>query len=65
MTDFIRDFWEGQAKQHGASHEASWGDSYAIALEIEAIARYLKDGQTVLDVGCANGYSAFQQLERC
>ncbi len=64
MTDFIRDFWEGQAKQHGASHEASWGDSYAIALEIEAIARHLKDGQTVLDVGCANGYSAFQQLER-
>lgn len=64
MTDFIRDFWEGQARKHGASHEASWGDSYAVALEIETIARHLSDGDTVLDVGCANGYSAFEQLAR-
>jgi ubiquinone/menaquinone biosynthesis C-methylase UbiE len=64
MTDFIHDFWESQAKKHGTSHEASWGDSHAIALEIEAIAGHLRDGDTVLDVGCANGYSAFRQLER-
>ena len=64
MTDFIHDYWESQARKHGASHAASWGDHYAIALEIETIARHLRDGDTVLDVGCANGYSAFQQLER-
>ena len=64
MTDFIRDFWEGQGRLHGASHEASWGDSFAIALEIETVSRHLADGDTVLDVGCANGYSAFHQLER-
>jgi ubiquinone/menaquinone biosynthesis C-methylase UbiE len=64
MTDFIRDYWEEQGRRHGASHDASWGDTHAIALEIETIAAHLADGDTVLDVGCANGYSAFQQLER-
>ncbi|HKA42649.1 MAG TPA: class I SAM-dependent methyltransferase [Burkholderiales bacterium] len=64
MTDFIRDYWEAQARKHGTSHEASWGDSLAIALEIETISRHLADDEAVLDVGCGNGYSAFQQLER-
>lgn len=64
MKDFIREYWEGQARKHGAAHEASWGDNFAIALEIDTIAGHLKDGDEVLDVGCANGYSAFKQLER-
>jgi len=64
MSDFIRDYWEGQGRTHGTSHVASWGDSHAIALEIDTVARHLADGDTVLDVGCANGYSAFRQLER-
>jgi ubiquinone/menaquinone biosynthesis C-methylase UbiE len=64
MNDFIRNFWEGQARRHGASHEASWGDAHAIALEIDTISAHLTDGASVLDVGCANGFAAFRQLER-
>jgi ubiquinone/menaquinone biosynthesis C-methylase UbiE len=64
MTDHIHDYWEGQARKHGAAPDASWGDVHAIALEVETISRHLADGDSVLDVGCANGYSAFQQLER-
>lgn len=64
MTDFIHEFWENQAAKYGTSHTASWGDNWAIALETDTIARQLKDGDMVLDVGCANGYSAFEQLER-
>jgi ubiquinone/menaquinone biosynthesis C-methylase UbiE len=64
VTDFIHQFWEKQASQHGVSHVASWGDNWAIALETDTIARHLKDGDAVLDVGCANGYSAFEQLGR-
>lgn len=64
MTDTIRDYWEGQARQHGPAPAASWGDTLAIALEIDTVSRYLADGDTVLDAGCANGYSAFHQLER-
>jgi ubiquinone/menaquinone biosynthesis C-methylase UbiE len=64
MMDFIHEFWESQGRQHGQAHAASWGDNFAIALEVETIAKHLKDGDEVLDVGCANGYSAFMQLER-
>ena len=64
MADFIHEFWEDQAGRHGASPEASWGDNWAIALEIETVAKHLDDGDTVLDAGCANGHSAFAQLER-
>jgi len=63
-TDFIHDFWESQARQHGISHEASWGDSYAVALEIDTIAAHIADGDAVLDVGCANGFSSFEQWTR-
>ena len=64
MADHIREFWESQAARHGASHEASWGDSWAIALEIDTVAQHLADGDAVLDAGCANGHAAFAQLER-
>lgn len=64
MADFIRDFWEAQASRLGASPEASWGDNWAIALEIDTVAKHLDDGDAVLDAGCANGHAAFEQLAR-
>jgi len=64
MTDFIREYWERQAKQHGPSHKASWGDNFMIALEIDTVAQHLADGQTVLEAGCANGHAAFEQFTR-
>ncbi len=62
--DFIREYWENQARVHKDSHVASWGDNFMIDLEIETIGAHLQEGAHVLDVGCANGYSAFQQIER-
>jgi ubiquinone/menaquinone biosynthesis C-methylase UbiE len=35
-----------------------------IELEIDAVGEHISSGDHILDVGCANGYSAFQQLER-
>ena len=64
MTDFIHNYWERQADTHGASHEASWGDTFMIALEIDTVSRHLADGQTVLEAGCANGHAAFEQMAR-
>jgi ubiquinone/menaquinone biosynthesis C-methylase UbiE len=61
MTDFIKDYWEKQAQIFNSSHEASWGDNFMIDLEIETIGKHFRDGQNVLDVGCANGYSTFRQ----
>ena len=64
MSDFIKQTWDNSAEKHKDSHWASWGDKYAISLEIDNIAQYIKDNDNVLDVGCANGYSTFEQLER-
>lgn len=55
--DEIRAFWEASADAHGEAPEASWSDVRAIELEIAEIAGRLRDGDRVLDAGCANGYS--------
>lgn len=56
----IRGYWTAQAEEHGQSQAASWSDIHAIELEIRVISGYLSDGDRVLDVGCANGYSTAQ-----
>lgn len=53
----IQKYWMDQAAEHGQSPAASWSDVWAIELEIKAIADRLEDGDSVLDIGCANGYS--------
>jgi SAM-dependent methyltransferase len=57
-------FWRGQAEIHGQSHAASWSDRYAVELEIEQLARRIEDGDRVLDIGCANGYSTLRLASR-
>jgi ubiquinone/menaquinone biosynthesis C-methylase UbiE len=61
--DHIKDYWSSQGKEHGSSHWASWGDNWMLDLEIETIGAHIKDGDKILDVGCANGYSTFHQYE--
>ena len=61
--DHIKEYWELQGKTHVDSHWASWGDNWMIDLEIETIGKHITDGDSVLDVGCANGYSTFRQAE--
>jgi len=61
--NYIKDYWESQGMSHGESHWASWGDNWMLDLEIETIGAHISDGDDVLDVGCANGYSTFRQYE--
>ena len=61
MSDFIKDFWNGNAEKYKGSHQASWGDENAIKLETQNISSYIKDGDSVLDVGCANGFASIMQ----
>jgi len=56
----IRDFWRRQAVEHGQSPSASWSDHRVIEMEIRELVHRLEDGDKVLDVGCANGYSTIQ-----
>lgn len=61
MSDFIKDFWDSNAEKYKGSHEASWGDGFAIRLETQNIASHIRDGDSVLDVGCSNGFAAVIQ----
>lgn len=56
----IKEFWTRQALEHGQSPSASWSDHRVIEMEIRELLRRLNDGERVLDVGCANGYSTLQ-----
>jgi len=56
----IREFWRRQAVEHGQSPSVSWSDHRVIEMEIRELVRRLDDGDKVLDVGCANGYSTVQ-----
>ena len=56
----IREFWTQQAREHGQEPTASWSDRMLIELEIRTISERLRDGDRVLDVGCANGFSTVQ-----
>lgn len=62
MSDFIKNFWESQAIKHESAQSASWGDDHAVNLEIDNIGKYIKEGDVVLDMGCANGFASFRQL---
>lgn len=53
----IREFWVQQSRLHKLSPAASWSDRMVIEMEIRELLKHLEDGDRVLDVGCANGYS--------
>jgi ubiquinone/menaquinone biosynthesis C-methylase UbiE len=56
----VHEFWTRQAQEHGQSPSASWSDHRVIEMEINEITKRLDDGEHILDVGCANGYSSLQ-----
>src|SRR6266404_6440308 len=55
----VRAFWDGQAKQHGSSDLATNPDTHYRSLEIESILRAISamKHDTILDIGCGNGYT--------
>ena len=56
----VYEYWSRQVREHGQSPSASWSDHRVIEMETAEITKHLDDGDRVLDVGCANGYSSVQ-----
>lgn len=60
VKDKTKAFWDDQAREHGASDLATAPDHHYRTLEIDSILRVIdsiKRRETILDVGCGNGYS--------
>src|SRR6266478_1265353 len=55
----IKVLWDDQAKQHGSSDLATNPDTHYRSLEIESILRAISamEHDTILDIGCGNGYT--------
>src|SRR6266404_9439899 len=55
----VKAFWDHQAIQHGGSDLATNPDTHYRSLEIESILRAISamKHETILDVGCGNGYT--------
>jgi ubiquinone/menaquinone biosynthesis C-methylase UbiE len=62
----VHDFWEAQAKTHGASDKATNPDQHYRKLEVEAILRVVGalKHDTILDVGCGNGFTTFKMAKK-
>ena len=61
--DKTKAFWDTQARSHGASDLATAPDHHYRTLEIKSILRMIGSidkRETILDVGCGNGYSTVQ-----
>lgn len=60
-TDAVAQLWDNRAS---LEDQAGTQDLIAKQLEIEAIAKYVKDGMRVLDAGCGNGMTALELASR-
>lgn len=60
----IKKFWDDQAKQYQQEGLATSPDMIDREMEINAIAKYIKNGSSVLDIGCGNGYSTIKFAQK-
>jgi ubiquinone/menaquinone biosynthesis C-methylase UbiE len=61
----VADFWDQQAEEHGHSDLATNPDQHYRQLEIASILRVIKQmpHDTVLDVGCGNGFTTIKMAQ--
>ena len=63
-VDKVRLVWDEFAQKYGLDRRASTPDAYLVDLEIRTLAKYIANGETILDVGCGNGYTALKMAQK-
>lgn len=65
LTDeIVFGYWERKAAEMGEDRTATIRDRHFHDLEIDTIKRYLRPTDTVLDIGCGNGYATTRFAEQ-
>ena len=59
----IKEHYKNMAEKWKTEGKSTMEDMNTRRLEIEAVLKYLKDGQKVLETGCGNGYATVRILE--
>ena len=63
-VDKVRLVWDEFAQKYGLDRRASTPDAYLVDLEIRTLAKYIASGETILDIGCGNGYTALKMAQK-
>jgi len=63
-NEIVFDYWQRKAAEEGDDPRVTIRDHHFRELEIDTIKRYLRPGDTVVDIGCGNGYSTIRYA-RC
>jgi 2-polyprenyl-3-methyl-5-hydroxy-6-metoxy-1,4-benzoquinol methylase len=56
----VAEVWDGFAKKYGTDRRTSTPDAFLVDLEIRVLRKYIKDGISLLDIGCGNGYTSLE-----
>jgi ubiquinone/menaquinone biosynthesis C-methylase UbiE len=57
-TNKVSAVWDEFAQKYKLDRRASTPDAYLVDLEIRTLAKYIKNGESVIDIGAGNGYTA-------
>ena len=60
----ILEYWNGQAVKYNDSPLATTPDIITFDMEINEILKELKDGQTILNIGCGNGVKDIEYCQK-
>jgi len=60
QKDSIKGYWRERVEEHGSSCHATLRETAVRFAEIRVIEKYLREGQTIVDIGCGNGFSTIQ-----
>jgi SAM-dependent methyltransferase len=61
----IKAMWDQRAQSTPLSEKVTHRDTFQRQLEVEELARHLRPGDVVLDVGCGNGWATAQLARHC
>jgi len=65
IEDKVKNFWEDCGSSNKAGGLVTHKDTDQVAMEKEVVCSFINTDDTLLDIGCGNGYSTNEYAKRC